>query len=121
MNCFVLVPGEQTGESVEAITVEVMRYPRNLLIAAAGDHGVQQTETTETLVPDLVEWAARPRPFDEVMEAWRTSCPRLTIWEDAVDRGLVVCEQAQGASTVVRVTPLGRDFLRDEGRLPAAT
>lgn len=80
------------------------------------------TETTDALVLDLVEWvAARPRPYGEVMEAWRTSCPRLTIWEDAVDRGLVVREQAQGAGTVVRVAPLGRDLLRDEGRFPAAT
>ena len=79
-------------------------------------------ETTDALVLDLVEWvAARPRPYDEVMEAWRTSCPRLTIWEDAIDRGLVVREQMQGAGAVVKVTPLGRDLLRDEGRLPAAT
>ncbi|MBE9552013.1 MAG: hypothetical protein IMF05_00990 [Proteobacteria bacterium] len=79
-------------------------------------------ETTDALVLDLVEWvAARPRPYGEVMEAWRTSCPRLTIWEDAVDRGLVVCEQAQGASTVVKVTPLGRKLLKNQGRLPETT
>ena len=77
-------------------------------------------DTTETLVLDLVEWvAARPRPYGEVMEAWRTSCPRLTIWEDAVDRGLVVREQTNGADAVVRVTRLGRDLLKNEGRLPA--
>ncbi|MBX9700350.1 MAG: hypothetical protein K2X74_13000, partial [Acetobacteraceae bacterium] len=41
---------------------------------------------------DLVAWvAAAPRPYGEVIEAWRTSCPRLTVWEDAVDRGLVAC------------------------------
>ena len=80
------------------------------------------TEATDALVLDLVEWvAARPRPYGEVMEAWRTSCPRLTIWEDAVDRGLVVREQAQGADAVVKVTPLGRNLLRNQGRLPAAT
>ncbi|MCK5274748.1 MAG: hypothetical protein KAR37_08895 [Alphaproteobacteria bacterium] len=80
------------------------------------------TDPTDALVLDLVEWvAARPRPYGEVMEAWRTSCPRLTIWEDAVDRGLVVREQAQGAGTIIRGTPLGRDLLRNEGRIPAAT
>ena len=48
------------------------------------------TETTDALVLDLVEWIARePRPYAEVIETWRTSCPRLTIWEDAVDRGYV--------------------------------
>jgi len=63
--------------------------------------------------------AARPRPYDTVMEAWRTSCPRLTIWEDAVDRGLVVAEQARGGVTIVSATPLGRALLVDAGRLPA--
>ena len=48
------------------------------------------TETTDALVLDLVEWVARePRLYSEVIETWRTSCPRLTIWEDAVDLGYV--------------------------------
>jgi hypothetical protein len=82
----------------------------------------KMTETTEPLVLDLVEWvAARPRPYEEVMEAWRTSCPRLTIWEDAVDRGLAVRERMQGADTVVKATTLGRDLPRNERRLPVAT
>jgi len=43
-----------------------------------------------SLVLDLVEWLAmRPRPYGDVMDAWRTSCPRLSIWEDALDLGLV--------------------------------
>lgn len=79
-------------------------------------------DTTETLVLDLVEWvAARPRAYDEVMDAWRTSCPRLTIWEDTVDRGLVVREQTKDAGTIVKVTALGRDLLKEQGRLPATT
>ena len=42
------------------------------------------------LVRDLVGWvAAAPRPYRKVIEAWRTSCPRLTVWEDAVDGGYV--------------------------------
>lgn len=36
----------------------------------------------EPLVLDLMEWIGRtPRPYPEVMEAWRTSCPRLPVWE----------------------------------------
>ena len=43
-----------------------------------------------SLVLDLVEWVAgAPRPYSDVMDAWRTSCPRLTIWEDAQAQGLV--------------------------------
>jgi len=44
----------------------------------------------ESLVLDLLDWiATRPRTRRDVMTVWRTSCPRLPIWEDAVDAGLV--------------------------------
>ena len=67
---------------------------------------------TQALVLDLVEWvAARPRPYEEVMEAWRTSCPRLTVWEDAVEQGFVVPEYREGRGTFVRVTPSGQALL----------
>ena len=73
---------------------------------------------THALILDLVEWVAiRPRAYGDVMEAWRTSCPRLTIWEDAVDQGFVVREHREGEGPVVKVTPLGRDLLGSEGRL----
>ncbi|HET6487739.1 MAG TPA: hypothetical protein VFH83_15030 [Spirochaetia bacterium] len=64
--------------------------------------------SNEALILDLVEWvAAHPREYSEVMDAWRTSCPRLTIWEDAVDAGLVARE-----GTVVRATSQGIELLR---------
>jgi len=73
---------------------------------------------TDALVLDLVEWVtARPRPYAEVMEAWRTSCPRLTIWEDALDLGYVRCAHGDGGATMVGVTPAGRALLRRAGRL----
>ena len=79
------------------------------------------SERTHPLVLDLVEWlAARPRAYAEVMEAWRTSCPRLTIWEDALDQGLVAREDQDGVA-VVTVTPSGRALLATEGRLPGAS
>ena len=72
--------------------------------------------TADPLVLDLVEWIARePRLYSEVIENWRTSCPRLTIWEDAVDRGYVAREGA-GPGTVIAVTPDGEQFLRAHGR-----
>ena len=47
-------------------------------------------DAPESLILDIVEWVAqKPRPLDDVLEAWRTSCPRLPVWEDAVDRGFV--------------------------------
>ena len=39
---------------------------------------------------ELLSWiATAPRTYDETLEAWRSSCPRLTVWEDAVADGLV--------------------------------
>ena len=71
----------------------------------------------EALVFDLVEWVARePRSYTDVIDAWRTSCPRLTVWEDAVDRGLVKRDTASGRGTQVVVTDSGRRFLRDQAR-----
>ena len=76
------------------------------------------TENTNALVLDLIEWVAtKPRRFSEVMEAWRTSCPRLAIWEDALDQGFVVSAHEEGVGTVVRATPLGLSRLMEEGRL----
>ena len=60
------------------------------------------------LVRDLLDWlAASPRTYAETMEAWRTSCPRLTVWEDAVDAGLVVRRPADGR-VMVELTAAGR-------------
>jgi hypothetical protein len=67
----------------------------------------------EPLILDLVEWVARkPRPYAEVMDAWRTSCPRLPVWEDAVERGLV----ERRADAMVSVTTTGLDYLERNGR-----
>lgn len=66
------------------------------------------TDPKEPLIRDLVAWvAAAPRPYAEVMESWRTSCPRLTVWEDAVERGLLACTTREGALWV-EATPAGR-------------
>lgn len=74
-------------------------------------------ETADTLVLDLVEWVARePRPYTEVLEVWRTSCPRLTIWEDAVDRGYVARRPSTEGMRVT-VTERGETFLREHGRV----
>ena len=65
----------------------------------------------EALILDLLEWAAsRDRTYEETMDAWRTSCPRLPVWEDATDRGLVQVEQHNGRS-LVRVTSSGLALL----------
>ena len=78
-------------------------------------------EANHALMLDFVEWvAAEPRAYAEVMDAWRTSCPRLTIWEDSVDQGLVARKRRDGVA-MVTVTALGRRLLAVEGRAPAAS
>jgi hypothetical protein len=78
------------------------------------------SSTVEPLVLDLVEWIAKqPRAYEDVMDAWRTSCPRLTVWEDAVDRGLVRREVLAGGGLVVVATPEGRALLAQCGRSSA--
>jgi hypothetical protein len=70
------------------------------------------TALLEPLILDMLETLApAPRPYAEVMEAWRTSCPRLTVWEDAVDRGFVTRRSAASGAMLVDLTPLGRAFL----------
>ena len=47
-------------------------------------------ETVDSLVLDLLAWMGpEARPYAEVMEAWRTSCPRLPVWEAATELGFV--------------------------------
>ena len=69
------------------------------------------SETLDALLNDMLTWLARePRTYSEVMEAWRTSCPRLPVWEDATERGFV--EQVRtNACAMVRITPNGLAFL----------
>ena len=56
------------------------------------------TEAADPLVLDFVEWIARePRVYSEVVATWKTSCPRLTIWEDAADQGYVARETIAGS------------------------
>lgn len=68
-------------------------------------------DAVETLILDLLEWVANgERSYEEVMDAWRTSCPRLPVWEDANDRGLVAREYVNGRG-IVRITSSGLALL----------
>jgi hypothetical protein len=72
----------------------------------------------DPLILDFLEWiGAAPRAYAEVMEAWRTSCPRLTVFEDSIDRGFAVRGQSAGNGRMIAITDAGRDFLRDNGRM----
>jgi hypothetical protein len=70
-------------------------------------------DPTFALRLQMLAWISeKPRTYREVMDAWRTSCPRLTIWEDAVDDGLVeVRPEGRMESAAIVVTDQGRLLL----------
>jgi hypothetical protein len=71
------------------------------------------TDALESLILDLLAWLEpRERSYEEVMEAWHTSCPKFPVWEDANDRGLVAKVRV-GDGLMVRITPSGVARLRD--------
>jgi D-3-phosphoglycerate dehydrogenase len=75
----------------------------------------------ESLILDLLEWlAGGERSYDEAMEAWRTSCPKLPVWEDANDRGLVTQAERNGR-WMVRITPAGLALLAQRKPMQRAT
>ncbi len=68
------------------------------------------SQTTRALTVQLLEWIQlRPRTYAETLEAWRTSCPRLSIWEDACIDGLI--EIAPGGR-IVAVSAKGKLLLK---------
>lgn len=74
--------------------------------------------TVEALILDLLQWlTTEDRTYEQVLDAWRTSCPRLPVWEDSNDRGLVRSECRNG-STFIRVSALGLALLEKSGRAP---
>jgi D-3-phosphoglycerate dehydrogenase len=70
-------------------------------------------DPVEPLILDLLEWIGpQPRPYAEVMEAWRTSCPRLPVWEEANRRGFLDHLHEPGQAAQVAVSARGWTQLR---------
>jgi hypothetical protein len=64
----------------------------------------------------------RPRTYAEAMEAWRSTCPRLSIWEDAILDGLIRFENEAGRprdDAIVVLTPQARALLEARTDEPA--
>lgn len=74
---------------------------------------VEPEYTIDPLLRDLLAWLGpHGRAYADVMDAWRTSCPRLPVWEEANDRGFVSRGEDKGEK-IVRVTDEGRAFLAE--------
>ena len=75
------------------------------------------TDTSAGLMLQFLDWVDRqPRSYGETMDAWRTSCPRISVWEDASLEGLVaLANGSSGAQDMVGVvlTQAGVDRLAE--------
>ena len=70
-------------------------------------------DTLAPLIDDLLDWIGQGRPYREVMDAWRTSCPRLPVWEEANLRGyLLRSRDGQGVEQVA-LTAKGEERRRE--------
>jgi hypothetical protein len=80
----------------------------------APSRGPAVVEATAPL-RELLVWVARcPRTYADAMEAWRSSCPRFTVWEDALEAGLIQLERRrESGDSVISLTPRGRAVLEE--------
>ena len=70
---------------------------------------LQMLPPVSLLARQFLAWvAAAPRTHADVMDAWRSTCPRQSVWEDTLIDGLVEFEA--GTRNVV-LTARGRAVL----------
>ena len=67
---------------------------------------MNQTAVTAHTAQLLLWIAEGPRSYAETIEVWKTSCPRLSVWEDALAENLVRVDRG-----CVLLTPAGRKLL----------
>jgi D-3-phosphoglycerate dehydrogenase len=66
----------------------------------------------DALILDLLEWIGKgPRPYADVIDAWRTSCPRLPVWEEANERGFLDHHYDSSNGRTVSVSARGLEHL----------
>jgi hypothetical protein len=78
-----------------------------------------QVEAAGLLMVQFLSWIAeRPRSHADVMEAWRSSCPRFPVWEDALTDGLI--RYQSGSRRLVALTQEGRARIATSGEMAHA-
>ncbi len=66
------------------------------------------SDTTSPPVLELLDWIAlRRRGYSETLDAWKTHCPRLSAWEDALADRLVEVRRNGDGEPVVVLTASG--------------
>jgi hypothetical protein len=71
------------------------------------------SESANLLMLEFLSWiSSRHRTYAEAMNAWQSTCPRHTVWEDAIIDGLIQLKPAETLhDPEVTLTPLGRAYL----------
>jgi len=82
-----------------------VRKPRQLSPETA------EKAAAAALTLQFLGFVAEGRTYGETMEAWRSTCPRMPIWEDAVRDGLVRIENG-GAMKSSRIVLTARGKAR---------
>jgi hypothetical protein len=74
-------------------------------------------DSVSLLLLEFLDWVSRcPRTYSDAMDAWRSSCPRQTVWEDALASGLIEVESSgRRSQAAVRLTPQGVAVLQRTG------
>ena len=75
-------------------------------------------EPVDPLMSQFLAWvASRDRTYAEAMEAWQTTCPRHTVWEDALINGFVQVQTGVSrCQSEVTLTLKGRTILDESSR-----
>ncbi len=70
------------------------------------------SQTVDDLILDLLDWIGPgQRSYLDVLDVWRTSCPRLPVWEEAVARGFIERGYAEGLGQLICVSAVGKQHL----------
>ena len=80
-------------------------------------------EGVHPLLVEFLTWVfIRPRTSEDAMDAWRTNCPRHTVWEDALDGGYIQVERGSTlARSGVMLTARGEGLIHGVGSAPVAS
>jgi hypothetical protein len=74
------------------------------------------SEAVEPLMLEFLAWVSRRyRTYAEAMEAWQTTCPRHTVWEDAMIDGFIQVESQDHQCEVI-LTARGRAMLEESSK-----
>jgi D-3-phosphoglycerate dehydrogenase / 2-oxoglutarate reductase len=104
------------GQPIHVVNPEVLK---RAVSREAASTGTDPHDPVEPLILDLLEWiGSGTRPYSEAMEVWRTSCPRLPVWEDACARGYLTRTHSPGSVAEVAVSPAGTAYLRASRGMP---